>query len=106
MLKRYRKDMQPFLTFIFDNKYWPETPAEFDDLLVEWRHSRKVKKSTFEGAVAAVEFALPSFKSQLPWSRAVIHSWGISHVSPGAKAQLPSSACTWPQRVILASEPA
>ena len=78
--RRYRKALKPFLAFILEHRYYPESAAEFDDLLCEWRHSTKVSKANFEGAVAAVEFAVPQFHHQLPWSRAVIHSWSISYV--------------------------
>ena len=53
-----------FLVFIFcpSNKLFPSVPAEFDDLFVEWKHTDVMTKSTFEGAIAAIEFSLPTFK--------------------------------------------
>ena len=45
-----------------------------------------VTKSTFEGAIAAIEFTLPTFKGELKWARAVAAAWEInepvSHKKP------------------------
>ena len=35
-VRKYRKAVLPFLSFITENRYWPETCGEFDDLLREW----------------------------------------------------------------------
>ncbi len=79
-VRKYRKALLPFLSFTTEHRHWPETSGEFDDLLCEWRHSRSINKAAFESTVAAVEFALPRFRGQLPWCRALIHSWAIVHV--------------------------
>ncbi len=80
MVRKYRKAWRPFLSFITEYRYWPETNGEFHDLFCEWRHSRSIYKAAFESAVAAVELSLPQFRGQLPWCRALIHSWAIVHV--------------------------
>ena len=77
-IKRYRLALQRFLSFLLRNKYFPSVPAEFDDLLVEWKHTDVVTKSTFEGAIAAIEFTLPTFKGELKWARAVAAAWEIN----------------------------
>ncbi len=79
-VQKHRKAPLPFLSFITEPRYWPETSGEFNDLLCEWRHSRTINKAAFESAVAAVESSLPQFRGQLPWGRALIHSWAIVHV--------------------------
>ena len=62
---RYRKALKPFLAFILEYRYYPESAAEFDDLLCEWRHSTKVSKANFAGAVAAVEYAVQQIHHRL-----------------------------------------
>ena len=56
-IKRHRLALQRFLSFLLRNKYFPSVSAEFDDLLVEWKHTDVVTKNPFEGASASIEFA-------------------------------------------------
>ncbi len=64
-IKRFRLALQRLLSFLLRNKYFPSVSAEHDDLLVEWKHTDVVAKSTFERAIAAIEFSLPTFKGEL-----------------------------------------
>ena len=34
-VRKYRKARLPFLSFITEHRYWPETSGEFDDLFCE-----------------------------------------------------------------------
>ena len=61
------------------NQFQPAFANQFDDLLVEWKHSAKPSKANFECAVAALEFVLPQLRNHLPWAHAVVHSWAITH---------------------------
>lgn len=79
-LKRYRTCIQRFLAFIIDNKFDFSDYGEIDDLLVEFKNACAVSKADFETTIAAIEFALPGAKGQLPWSRTVAKSWSSSHV--------------------------
>ena len=73
-VRKYRKALLPFLSFITEHRYWPETSGEFDDLFCEWRDSRSINKAAFESAVSAAELSLLQFRGQLPWFHALIYS--------------------------------
>ena len=64
-IMRFRLALQRVLSFLLRNKYFPSVAMEFYDLLVEWKHTDVVAKSTFERAIAAIEFSLPPFKGEL-----------------------------------------
>ena len=80
-IDRYRKCLRLFLGYIIKSGFVINDVAELDDLLVEWKNHDSVSKSNFEGAVACVEMALPAAKHHLPWSRAVVKAWSVSHVA-------------------------
>ena len=52
----------------------------WDDALVEWKNSRHVMKSEFEGCVAGFEFLFPRYRGKLGWCHAVIAGWNVVHV--------------------------
>ncbi len=52
----------------------------WDDALVEWKNSRHVTKSEFEGCVAGVEFSCPRYRGNFGWCHAVISGWNVVHV--------------------------
>ena len=75
--QRYRRAVAPFLEFLISFNFNPVEPAEFDDLIVEFKHhlQNKLTKSSFEGLIAGVEHVLPSLKGKLPWAHTVANSW-------------------------------
>ena len=79
--QKYRRALAPFLECLIDNRFSPRFAPEFDDLIVEYKNDRRITKAAMEGLVAAVEHVLPSFKGQLPWSRAVLSSWSTTYVT-------------------------
>ena len=47
---------------------------------MEWKNSPHApSKSTFEAAVAGLEYVFPPFKHGLPWAHAALHSWATIH---------------------------
>ncbi len=78
--KRYRKSVVPFCLWLSECDVCPVGPELWDDALVEWKNSRSISKSDFEGAVAGIEFLFPRFRGKLAWSRAVIAGRSVVHV--------------------------
>ena len=60
--KKYRAAVSQFLGFITDFGFCISCAAELDDLLVEWKHCRRIKKNLFQEAIAGVEFVLPHWE--------------------------------------------
>ena len=54
-ISRYQECVLGFTTWCIEEGFDPLSPEEYDDLLVEWKNAKTIKKATFEGAVAAVE---------------------------------------------------
>ena len=78
-LQRYRKALSKFLAFIQLHNFNPTGPAQWDDLLAEWKSQCKPSKSDFEATVASIEMVLPRLKHKLKWSRAILSAWNITH---------------------------
>ena len=69
-MKAYRLCLSLFLRWCADQRVWPESLPEVDDLLVEWKNSGEaVSKSKFANAMSAVEMCIPFARGQLPWSK-------------------------------------
>ena len=62
---RYKAAVGKFTLWLSESGYLPDSPAEYDDLLVEWKNDRDISKADFEGCVAGVEHALPRLKGNL-----------------------------------------
>ena len=78
-LQRYRDAVRLYIDFLNKHSFFPQEAAEHDDLLVERKNSDNLTKAQFETLIAAVEFAHPPFKGRLPWSKAVLAGWNVSH---------------------------
>ena len=96
-LTRYREALRPFVYFLVANRFTPRSPAEFDDLLVEYKHEFTPKRAAFEALVASLEFAWPPCKGHLSWSRATLAGWSIAdpihHTVPLLRAPCRLLAC-------------
>ena len=57
--RRYRQVVGTFATWLLQNGYTPNTPVEFDDLLMEFKVDTNARKASFENLIAAIEFVLP-----------------------------------------------
>ena len=68
-LQQYRRVLAMFLAWLIAIGVQPETAAEYDDLLVEYRYGMdgagRVSKSNLEQLVSSVERVLPHLKGQL-----------------------------------------
>ena len=77
-LQRYRESLRPFVFFLLENRLYPSTPGEWDDLLMEYKSEHTPRRAAFEVTVAALEFANPRVKGGLPWCRATLAGWSVS----------------------------
>ena len=57
------------LVFLDEERMYPETVEELDDIVVEWSHACSVSDSKFRILVAALEFMFPRWKKDLAWSK-------------------------------------
>ena len=76
---RYRAAVAKFTVWLAVQGFRPDSPEEYDDLLVEWKVDCDVKKADFEGALAGCEHALPKLRGHLTWARACLAGWSVSH---------------------------
>ena len=58
-LRRYRESLRPFVVYLIENTFSPSEPAEYDDLLMEYKNEKCPRRAAFESLVAALEFACP-----------------------------------------------
>ena len=75
----YKKAAKNLSTWLIDNQLSPSTSAEWDDLIVEWKHHTQPTKTEFCNALAAVEFFFVCYRGQLSWSHQVKAGWEIQH---------------------------
>ena len=96
-LTRYREALRPFVYLLVASRFNPVTPAEFDDLLMEYKFEFTPKRSAFEALVASLEFASPLCKGHLSWCRATLAGWSIAdpihHTVPLLRAPCRLLAC-------------
>ena len=77
--KRYRQRVGAFCSWLIQNSYYPDTPIQFDDMIMEWKVDTNPSKADFENLLAAVEFVLPRIKGKLQISRACAAGWARVH---------------------------
>ena len=96
-LKRYRDALRPFVAYLVENRFSPSEPAEWDDLLMEFKFEHTPRRAAFEALVAALEFANPHVKGGLPWCRATLTGWSVAdpihHTVPLLRAPCRLLAC-------------
>jgi hypothetical protein len=87
-----------FLAWLGYHELSPAHPWEFDDLLTEWRlgtdpHPGAVParptKHQFQKCISAVEKVLPTFRGELPLSRAALAGWSVIQKPNHTLALLP-----------------
>ena len=76
---RYRQRAGEFCSWLLQNKYFPETAIQIDDMIMEWKVDTNPSKANFENLLAAVEFVLPRAKGKLLVSRACAAGWARAH---------------------------
>ena len=95
-LKQYRRVLCIFLTWLSTLGLQPETAAEYDDLLVEFRYgvdgAPPMSKGNLEHLVSAVERVLPHLKGQLTLIHHELSSWKVHYQVRHAQPLLPSWA--------------
>ena len=79
-LRRYRKSVLPFCTWLDRCGLIPCGADEWDDALVEFKSCNTVSKSEFENMVAGVEFFFPRFRGKLAWARQVLAGWAAVYI--------------------------
>ena len=98
-LVRYRGAAQPFVRWLEENGFFPQTASEWDDLLVEFKNATNLTRPAFEQLVSCVEFVHPRYKGELSWAHAVIkgmHTTGsVKHATPLCSAAAAWVATTW-----------
>ena len=96
-LRRYREALRPFVAYLLENIFSPSEAAEWDDLLMEYKHEHTPRRAAFEALVAALEFANPRVKGGLTWCRVTLTGWAISapihHTVPLLRAPCRLLAC-------------
>ena len=101
-LRRYREALRPFVAFLLENILSPSEAAEWDDLLMEYKHEHMPRRAAFEALVAALEFANPRVKGGLTWCRVTIAGWAIAapihHTVLFFELHADSSPATLPQQ--------
>ncbi|CAE8646492.1 unnamed protein product [Polarella glacialis] len=87
-VERYKKALQPLVTWLSDNSYLPENAEQMDDLIVEFKYEHPdCTRAQYEQLLAAVEFVFPRYKGKLGWSHSISKGWAVSHIPKHAVPQ-------------------
>ena len=76
---KYQSALEPFYRWLCKQGVSPSSAEDWDDCIVEYKQTEKLKKASFEKLVAALEFAIPRCKGNLEYARGVISGWGREH---------------------------
>ena len=79
-LRLYRKCALELSTWLLEHALHPQSPPEWDDLLVEWKQAVAPTKSAFSNTLASLEFFFPHLKGQLQWSHQIKAAFDVAHV--------------------------
>ena len=79
-VERYRAAALLFVSWAEPRGLAPSCAEEWDDLLVEFKHSLgdKLPRAKFVQVITAVEFFFPRYRGQLGWAHAVVAGWTAS----------------------------
>ena len=83
-LARYKKAAFTFYSWAVRNSHEPVTAEDWDDALMIFKRSggpdgSPLKRTAFEGTIAAVEFFFPRFKGKLLYCREALKGWAIAY---------------------------
>ena len=78
-VQRYRKAVLPFAIYL--DKYFPDVEggSDIDDAMLEFKAGERPSKAQFEALVAGIEVTLPRLKGRIPWARAALSGWQVTH---------------------------
>jgi len=78
----YRVHAARFTRWALEMELHPATAEDWDDLLVEYKHSHeKLTRSEFAYTTAAVEFFFPRLRGELRWTHSLLSGWTIHHAT-------------------------
>ena len=61
--------------------YFPDVEggSDIDDAMLEFKAGERPSKAQFEALVAGIEATLPRLKGRIPWARAALSGWQVTH---------------------------